>query len=352
MGDGAPRLIIVGGQVGPATGVLADALVTEPGTEVLVWDEGDVEERWTGRAGTFVVRDRRVRRWPSDRGAPGLGARVGDAELRWFLRRRATSDVLLLGAVALGAAPWLRRHRGRRAWFPTTDDLAAPAIVTGIPPVDSGGPHVVVSTEVEVRRCAPLRDEPRHRWEPGFRPAPPRPPARPEVLAWGPPDRLHGIDLVGRALATRQDQLRELGVHVRWIAPVGASIPDEEAADLRQEGVLDLIEVVEARDEEAGFRAALAAGGVAVAVCNRPGASQPSDEAQVWAHRDGATTIAFGARPAPDLAIDGSWRFLPFGDVAAAGDALVEAAVTQPASRLPGPVGVAKLLERLVGGPR
>lgn len=346
MGDGAPRVIIVGGQVGPVTGALADDLAADAGgtADVLVWDERDVDQRWTGRAGTFVVRDRPVRRWLADHGAPGAGARAGDAELRWLLRRRVRADVLLVGEVALGAAPWLGHHRGRRLWFPTTDDLTEHELHRAIPPVEAGGPHQVVSTEVAVRRCRALTDEPRHRWEPGFRTAPPRAPARPEILVWGRPDRLHGIDLVGRALAAQRSRLRELGVRVRWIAPVGASIPAEEAADLRQEGVDDLIDLVEAPDEEAAFRQAVASTAVAVARCGRPGATQPSDEAQVRAHRAGLATISFGDRPAADLAIGASWHTLPFGDVAGASAAIVSAAATPPGGRLPGPVGTAELL--------
>lgn len=329
-------LIVTGGQLWRTTGRLVEQLATPPAgapwPDVVVWDERDEDGRWDGRPGTFVVRDRPLR---------ARDPRLGALELRVHLWRRRAAPIVLVGRVALESAPWLVHHRGTRTWLPTTDDREALEAGLTIPPAAAGGPHEVLTTELDLLRTGLLRDEPRHRWAPGFRAAAPDAPARPEVLAWGPPDRRQGVDLVGRALAARQDELRALGARVRWIAPPGSAIPDEEADDLRRAGVDDLIVVEPDPDPEQALRSQLE-GAAGLLVCGRPGAWTAEETTWWTAFRSGAQVIGFGPPPPPDLVLDGRAGIAPFGDVAAVGAAIV-AAVGQT-DRLPGPVGLDALV--------
>jgi hypothetical protein len=343
-------LIVVHGQPWEATAELAvrladDGIAAEP-PDLLIWDERDADGRWAGRSSTFEVRTRPVRRILDERGRPSLGARAGNLEVRAFLWQRRHRNIAIVGHAALDASPWLRHHRGQRIWLATGNDLPALRAGLAVPSIADGGPHHVLATELELHRSEQLRGEPRHRWQPGFTASRPSSPARPEILAIGPPCRAEGIDLVGRAVASRRDALRHLGARVRWITPPGAEIPQEEVDDLRRAGVEDLFELVPSDDPEGTLRTRLA-GAAALVLCGRPGATTPNDETLVRAYRCGVRTIGFPPGAPPDLAIDPRWSQVPLADVSTVGGELVAAVRASEAERLPGPIGLDALFQRL-----
>lgn len=340
-------LLIVGGGVGDETGRRSRELATgderRGAADVLVWDERDVEHLWAGRPRTLVVRDDPLATWLHARRWTGAGHAATALRIRSHLARRRRSDVVLVGHVALGASPWLARTTGRRLWLPTPDDLDVIEDGLVVPPPSDGGPHTTVVSDLALLAEPMLMDDDRSRWEPGLmvRRRDDRPGAR--VLAFGPPDRRHGIDLVGRALAARSREIRAAGASVTWLAPVGTGIPEPELADLHRAGVADLIRVVGVKDPSRALEER-SPGAAALLLTNRPGATRPDEEALVTAHRHGLRTIGFGTPPAPDLHLDARWTGLPFGDAAEIGDALVRAVRTPGADRPPGPVGLDALI--------
>lgn len=331
-----------------ATGRRAIELVdgaAEP-VAVLVWDEADDADRWTGRSGVYSPRGGAAASRLAARGRPAAAARVTGWDLRVQLARWWRSDLVLVGCEALGIAPWSRRHRGRRIWVPTPADVDGPPVV--VPPAGAGGPHTIAAVDPAVARWPGVAVDPRLRWWPGFHAAPPgERSTRTEILAWGPPDRRHGADLLGRSLGPVADRLRRAGAAVRWIAPAGTSLGPDEQADLERAGVADLVEVVAVDDPDAEV-VRRAPGAAALVVAGRPGASRPGDEALVAVHRGGARGIGHGWRPPPDLDLARWWQPRDRADVVGLGAALAEA-VEHPAPGPPtGPTGLRGLIEASV----
>ncbi len=331
-----------------ATGSRAVDLVdgaSEP-VVVLVWDEADDADRWTGRSGVYSPRAGAVAGLLTTRGRPTAAARLTGWQLRGWLARRGRSDLVLVGREALGIAPWARHHRGHRIWMPTAADADGPPVA--VPPVAAGGPHAIAAVDLVVARWPAVVADPRLRWWPGFHPAPPGGRStRPEVLAWGPPDRRHGADLLGRSLVPVAGRLRRAGAVVRWIAPADARLEPDEHADLDRAGVADLVEVVAVDDPGAELvrRAPTAA---ALVVAGRPGATHPGDEALVAVFRGGAAGIGQGWLPPADLDLAGWWRSTPRADVVALGGVLADA-VERPARDHPTrPSGLRALLDASV----
>lgn len=334
-------LLVTGGLLWAETGRVAEQLA-DPGPgqvppDVLVWDERDEDGRWTGRPGTFIVRERPLRH---------RSERAAGLELRTHLWRHRNRSAFFVGHRSLDAAPWFVGHRGPRTWLPTVDDRDALDAGLVVPPVSTGGPHHVVVSDLGLLGVERLCRLPGFRWSPGFRPARSVGAIRPEILAWGPPDRRQGIDLVGRALATQQAALRAAGARVRWLGPRRADVPSVEAEDLRRAGVDDLIEVEQHDDPEAALRRRLE-GAAALLVCGRPGA-WTAEDATLWtAFRAGVRVIGSGPPGAPGLALDRGWDLLPFGDAAGTGAALRRAVCET--DRLPGPIGLAGLARDVAG---
>jgi hypothetical protein len=237
-------------------------------------------------------------------------------------------------------------HRASRTWLPTVDDRQALDAGLVVPAAAEGGPHHVVVGDLALARSDRLRSLPGHRWVPGFRVARPSVAARPELLAWGPPDRRQGVDLVGRALASQAGVLRAAGATVRWLVPSGAELPAAEADDLRRAGVDDLVVFEPHDDPESALRSRLE-GAAALLVCGRP-AAWTAEDATLWtAFRSGARVIGFGPPPPTDLDLEYGCDLVAFGDVAGVGEALVRA--VRAVDRLPGPIGVEGLVRSLSG---
>lgn len=345
----ADPLIIVGGDPGTATTRLALRAATaadgSPVGTAVVWGDLDVGGCWTDRRSAFVVRARPVRTYLTDHVSPDVGRRAGDLELRFHLRRHGRSDLLLFGHRALGVAPWLRGHAGHRVWFPTSDDHEALGRGVEIPQPSSGGPHHIVTTGPTLARLDALRSDPRHRWVPGFTFTSPCTEAGPTIVAWGPPDPCHGIDLVAWAVARRAADLRVVGARIRWIGPVGSTIAAGDAVDLERAGVTDLIDFEQSEDPQEAFLRATASA-AALVLCGRPSASVPFEETLASAFQAGIPIIQFDDGPAVEFA--GDWVTPPpFAEIDSLGDAMVRSIGL--ARRPPGPIGLAALADRVEG---
>ncbi|MEZ5179384.1 MAG: hypothetical protein R2746_14220 [Acidimicrobiales bacterium] len=346
-----PPLVVVGGEPAPATGALVAALLDEPDPQLVprlvVWDQLAVGWRWRERPAAIESGHRPVRRRLESVGLDDLGRRAGQAELKAYLRRHRAADVVVVGRHGLACAPWFREHRGARIWIPTPDDLVALEAGFAVPAEADGGPERIVSVDTELGTSERLRHDDRHRWVPGFLLAPPAAVGRAEVLACGPPDRTHGVDLVGRAVAARAPELRALGARVTWLAPEGSALPDEEHQDLRRAEVDDLVEVQVVPDVADAVAERLP-GAAALVGRGRPG-GHLAIEARALAHRLGVHVVDLAPEPAPPPELASRCTGPAFGDVLAVGDALVAAVRRSPSGRPLGPVGLAELVDRAVG---
>lgn len=333
-------MVVVGGGVPPATAGLVDDLLDHgPPAELVVWDERDVDERWRGGPGVFEVRRlglaESLGRWAG----PAASDRATTALVRAHLARRRNRAIVLVGRRSLGILPWLGAHHGPIAWVPTSDDVEALAAEGGPRRRAEGGVDLVAVIEPLVLREDVLGSvsEPHWRWLPGWRPVRPRPVSPRQVVAVGPPDRDHGIDVVGRALADRADELRRRGGGVRWLAPQGASIAAAEADDLERAGVADLIEVRPVPLTEATADRSEVVGASALLLAGRVDDTDPADPIAWRAHAAGAVVLATDRHRAP-AGLAQRWRTHPFGDARSLAAALVDA-VENPMPP-PGPFGL------------
>ncbi len=346
-----PPLVVVGGEVGPATSALAASLLAPDHADdvprLVVWDQLAVAWRWRERPAVIEGGHRPVRRRLEGLGLDDLGRRASQAELRAYLRRHRVADVVVVGRDGLAGAPWFLGHRGARVWIPTLDDLVALEAGFAVPGEATGGPQRILTIDTEVAGAERLRHDARHRWQPGFLLREPATVPSPEVLACGPPDRTHGIDLVGRALAARAADLRALGVRVSWLAPVGSALPAEELQDLHRAEVADLVDLVTVPDVPAAL-AERVPGAAALIGDGRPDGALPI-EARALAYRHGVRVVdlADAREPRPEL-LDRRTG-VAFGDVLAVADALVAAASAGPGSRPQGPIGLQALVDRGMG---
>lgn len=342
-----PPLVVVGGDPEPATAALVEAFMAPDRAgdvpRLVVWDQLAVAWRWRERPAAIEGGHRPVRTQLDRVGLDDLGRRASQIELRAYLRRHRGADVVVVGREALASAPWFADHQGARVWIPTPDDLVPLEAGFALPAEADGGPERIITIDTEVAGSERLRHDPRHRWEPGFLLRPTGAVARREVLACGPPDRVHGFDLVGRALAARAPDLRALGAQVTWLALEGSAPADDEAQDLRRAEVADLLHLVPVPDV-AGALAERLPGAAALIGDGRPGGELPV-EARALAHRHGVRTVDLRPGPAPRSELRGRRTAVAFGDVASAADALVAAARLPAADRPTGPIGLQALVD-------
>lgn len=343
-----PPLVVVGGALEPATAAVVEAFMAPDAPHevprLIVWDEVAVAWRWRDRPATIEAGHRPLRERLSGIGLDDLGRRSSQIELRAYLRRHRVADLVVVGREGLGCAPWFRDHQGARVWIPTPDDLVPLEAGFALPTAADGGPELILTIDTEVAEAERLRHDTRHRWEPGFLLRPSRTPSRPEILAGGAPDRVHGVDLVGRALAARAGELRSLGAQVTWLAPHGATLSVEELQDLHRADVADLVQVETVPDVAASLAERLP-GAAALIGHGRPGGELPI-EARALAHRHGVRTVDLRPTPAPRPELLGRRTGPAFGDVLAVADALVAAVRVEPGARPLGPVGLQDLVDR------
>ena len=345
-----PPLVVVGGEPEAATAALVEAFMApDPPDDVprlVVWDQLAVAWRWRERPPAIEGGHRPVRLRLEGVGLADLGRRASQAELRAYLLRHRTADLVVVGRDGLASAPWFVDHRGARVWIPTADDLVPLEAGFAVPAEADGGPQQIVTIDTEVAQAERLRHDPRHRWEPGFLLRPGGEPSRPEVLACGPPDRTRGVDLVGRALAGRAAELRALGARVTWLAPEGSGLSVEEAQDLRRAEVADLVDVVTVPDVTAAVAERLP-GAAALGGDGRPGGELPIGT-RALAHRHGVRTVDLRDSAPPRSELLHRRTAVAFGDVLAVADALVAAVRLEPAARPFGPIGLSDLLDRVM----
>lgn len=253
--------------------------------------------------------------------AASLASLGKDTLFRRWLRRRATSSVLLDGAAAAPLLPWFDTRRAPIVWLlhpgeelpsevlhpaPSGErpiDLVSKILVPGAAAANllaeagwTGRLQVV--GEVRLLDRSPLPDEP-------------------AILGIGSPDSAHGLDLVPRLL-WQLDRLRssEPPSSLHW-AGVGR-LPDGVSFDLQRLGLTDRVELDEADDLQIA---------VDRARCVVLPWRRPLDAGLVAAiASSGRSTVGFApGLPAATIDLDAGHSLVPFGDLSAMASAVIAA---------------------------